>query len=364
MSENGSRGHARAKRDCGSISHKVQARSSRSSSSSKPAALVERVHQRANHLKSARDTRKAVETLRPRDPLDKGCERSKLHSYLQSCDAMHLLDDIPGAEHVHFVDQSSLFHACRKKLLVGHHAQSGNRIYAYIVPSNELHRVELYTEHADGRSRLNLNRASIARHRILPPFNKVYPQGAQNTTQEDKTRFELVVLWYFVVTGAVQELFHDEAESFSIRFCGALRYIANQSVPAVDRSPHKHSVQRKRVASSLLASENDIQSYLLQHFSPMSRTPSIAAQHALENHQAGTIKETRNVVFEQLQAEAPSSSSVTGLCPSSPNGDQQPMSLQEQGLSRTAATPESSMTGLPTCREWCHWMKGWLFNGH
>jgi hypothetical protein len=303
VSEDGSRGYARTKRSCGSAGHKAQEHSTKS------AAVLEKVPQHADHSTKASKTHSTTESMSFHGSLDKGYERSKVHSYLQSCDAMHLLDNIPGAEHVHFVDQSLLSHARPKKLLVGYHSRSGDRIYAYVVPLNTLHRVELYTEHAYGQLRFNMNREGFARHRILHPFNKIYPRGAHNTTQADKARLELVIKWYFVAFRVVQTCFPGEAEAFSIRFCNALRYIANQSDHAADQlldgssaqQPRRIQASRKRRASSVHASESDIQSYLLQQFSPMSRTPSTAVlsvRHSPETRQVVTMKKTRNLAFD------------------------------------------------------------------
>jgi hypothetical protein len=378
MSEDDSRGLAQTKRSYGSIGHKVLEHSSKS------AAVIERVPQRAEHSTSARNTRNRAEAVLFHGLQDRRSDQNKVNSYLQSCDAMHLLDNIPGVEHVHFVDQSLLPHARPKKLLVGHHVKNGHHIYAYVVPLNTLHRVELYIEHARGHSRLNINREGFARHRILYPFNTVYPRGARNTTQTDKARLELVVKWYFVASGVVEAYFPDEAEAFSIRFCNALRYIANQSDHVAEQVSHRSSMQqpprihtsRKRRASSVHPSEDDIQSYLLQQYLLPSRAPSAAApsvQHATESRQVATVKKTGNAkselpkerrgVFDKVQAGA-HISSETGRCSPSRSDNQQHTSLQVQDRSRAAATVGGSFIGLNMCRGWCDWMKDWLFNVH
>jgi hypothetical protein len=205
----------------------------------------------------------------------------EIHDSLLSRGAIHLLDNIPGPDHLQFVDQKSFLYARPKKLLIGHHARSGDDIYAYLVPLNTSHRVEIYTEHEHGHARLSLNREGLARHRILAPFNNAYPRDAQKLTKADIARVELLIEWYFVETGVVPACFLEKRETFSKQFCNALRYVTRRVGPApasslcrsAMRVNHRVGGARAWSQSTVHVSEEDIQLSLLQQYCPLSHGP-------------------------------------------------------------------------------------------
>ena len=210
-------------------------------------------------------------------------DRSRVLSYLKTRNTMHLLDSIPEAEDAHFVDQDFLSCAQPKKLLIGHHAQSGDCIFAYMVPLRNFHKIEFYVEKSQKIPKSHISRQRSARHCIRHPFDKVWPRASKTITKADKSRLELLVKWYFVAAGEVHTLLSEERKIFGTRFCGALQHIASQSTPATNRlsnskqRPQRGPASRKRSAFSVCINENDIQLYLLQEFSPISCTPIAAA---------------------------------------------------------------------------------------
>jgi hypothetical protein len=196
--------------------------------------------------------------------LGKSCNRNNVYSFLRSCNAMHLLDGIPEAKHVLFVNQSSLSHAQPKKLLVGHHVQSGDHIYAYMVSLNTPNGLKFHAEDINGHCKSIISRDQLATHHILHPFNKTYLLGPQAMTQTDQARLELVVKWYFVAAGIVTTCLRREGRTFSKHLCSALRYIASMSDHTGVWLPHRYIAQQPH---GRCISESDIQLSLLQQTS-------------------------------------------------------------------------------------------------
>lgn len=138
------------------------------------------------------------------------------------------------------------------------------------------HKVEFYIEDAQGCAKIHTSTEMVTNHRILHPFNRTYPRDPRTITQADSARLALVVKWYFVAAGTVQACFPEERKTFGKRFCAALRYIASQSKPASDRPSHTGFMQqqppihtgRNRSATGIHIDESDIQSSLLQMYSP------------------------------------------------------------------------------------------------
>ena len=223
-------------------------------------------------------------------------------SYLKTRNAMHLLDNIPGAEDAHFVDQDFLSCAQPKKLLVGHHAQSGDCIFAYMVPLSNFHKIEFYVEKSHKYPQSSISHQRSAGHRIRHPFDKVWPRAPKTMTQAELYRLELVVIWYFVAAGEVRTLLSEERKTFGTRFCAALRHVASQSTPATNRllnykqRPQRGPASCKRSASSVCINENDIQQYLLKEFSPTSCALIAAApplqQSPVNSRKLRPIKQT------------------------------------------------------------------------
>jgi hypothetical protein len=231
-------------------------------------------------------THTIARTLHCKDSTGDDYRLRKIHDSLISRGANHLLDILPGSDNLQFVDQKSFLYAWPKKLLIGHHARSGDEIYAYLVPLNTSHRVEIYTEHKHGHARLSLNGEGLARHRILAPFNNAYPRDAQNLTKADIARVELLIEWYFVETGVVPACFLEKRETFSKQFCNALRYVTRRvgPVPAsslcrsVMQVNHRQGGAQAWCQSIVHVCEEDIQLSLLQQYCAPSHGPFTPAQ--------------------------------------------------------------------------------------
>ena len=196
--------------------------------------------------------------------------------------APKILDSIPKAEEMHFVEQDFLSCAEPKKLLVGHHVRNGDSIFAYIVPKGTSHKVEYYIEDAQGGRKTQLTTAMVIKHRILRPFNSTYPQRTQSITRADTSRLALVVVWYFISAGMLQAYFRGEEKISRTQLYAALRYIERASNHSLNRSSQEETVQQSphRQAGQVQSGSNiqideiseiDIQSHLLQTYLLESR---------------------------------------------------------------------------------------------
>jgi hypothetical protein len=97
----------------------------------------------------------------------------RLREYLNQHHALYLLDNIPDAADIKFVDQTYILEAQPKKLFVGSHAKTGNDIYAYMVriQLRGFHEIRFYTEDAHGHKTI-IPAESTGKQRILHPFSK------------------------------------------------------------------------------------------------------------------------------------------------------------------------------------------------
>jgi hypothetical protein len=240
----------------------------------------------ATSIQRKRMTHTITRTVPSRDSTGDDYRDRKIHDYLLSRGAIHLLNNIPGPDNLQFVDQKSLLYAWPKKLLVGHHARSGDDIHAYLVPLKTSHRVEIYAEHEHGHARLSLHHEGLARYRILAPFNNAYPRDAPKLTKADIARVELLIEWYFVEAGVVPACFLEKRGTFSKQFCNALRYVTKHVGPLPAPSLYKSPMQvnyrvggpREWCQSSVHVCEEDIQQSLLQQYCPPSHSPFTPAQ--------------------------------------------------------------------------------------
>jgi hypothetical protein len=280
-SKNDLRSHTRARWPGSGSYHDVKACSLRSATRINKGAQSSGIAMEETPTRKKTVTHSVARMVSSRESTGEDYRRSRILDYLLSRGMIHLLDNIPRPDNVQFVDQKLLLYAWPKKLLIGHHAHSGDAIHAYLVPLNTSHRVEIYAEHDHGHSRLSLGRGGLARHRILVPFNNTYPRDARKITKADIARVELLIEWYFIETGVVPVAFRDKGESFSKQLCNALRYIRRHAGPLPQYSPSKGPVQthhnvdnaRERSPSSDHVSEDDIQLSLLQQYCPQPYFP-------------------------------------------------------------------------------------------
>ncbi|KAG9194802.1 hypothetical protein G6011_04837 [Alternaria panax] len=162
----------------------------------------------------------------------------RLREYLEEHDSLYLLDNIPDAEDVKFVDQTYILEAQPKKLFVGSHAKSGDDIYAYMVrlQLRGFHEIRFYVEGAHGYKTI-LPAEATGKHRILHPFSKTYPRSIGPSEQADRARLTLMVKWYFIAAGIAKDCVLRETKSYPERLRAALEYIADEMGPAAVKLP-------------------------------------------------------------------------------------------------------------------------------
>ena len=152
-------------------------------------------------------------------------DHRKLREYLDSQKSLYLLQNIPEAEDVEFVDQNHRPAARSKKLFIGHHAKSGHAIFAYLRKSKAHSEVIFYVE--DNHQSYPISCEEVTKQRILHPFNKTYPKNPP-IEQYDKARLTLLVKWYFIAAGIVKNEVLKETKAYAERLRVALVYIAQR----------------------------------------------------------------------------------------------------------------------------------------
>jgi hypothetical protein len=161
----------------------------------------------------------------------------RLREFLDEHDSLYLLDNIPDAEDVKFVDQTYILEAQPKKLFIGSHTKSGDDIYAYMVLLQQrgFHEIRFYVESAHGHKTI-MSAEITGRQRILHPFSKTYPRNTGPCEQADRARFTLMVKWYFIAAGIATDCVLEETKSYPGRFHAALGYIADRMGSAAVKS--------------------------------------------------------------------------------------------------------------------------------
>ncbi|KAL5395883.1 hypothetical protein PMIN03_013002 [Paraphaeosphaeria minitans] len=238
-------------------------------------------------------------------------DQDRVREYLDSSGAKSLLENIPAPDQVRFDDQEILQNAPRQRLLIGHHAETGDAVYAYILQSGASHTVAFSAEDTRGQPNVGISHADVARQHILYPFNKTFPQDGRCLGRADKARLAIVVRWYFIATGRTKLRSPKSLQTFCKQFCSALRYIVNRSESTAGRLPRNPSGQEVdlRSAGSTHVDESDIQSALLATMRSPSPSPTMIAK---ESHR-----------WPSLSLEPPGtekSTSVGGLPPSTATG--------------------------------------------
>ncbi|KAF2844500.1 hypothetical protein T440DRAFT_548436 [Plenodomus tracheiphilus IPT5] len=329
--------------------------------------------------------RNGAKELLPCVPQSAGCGRDEILAYLHSFGAMYLLDNIPGADQVHFVEQDHFRHARPKKLLIGRHAQSGDDIYAYMTPMKTVHRVDFYTENARGCTELHTGHKRIPRNCFVYPFNRAFPNDLQIIRSADIARLALLVKWYFISAGFVQACVLEEGKSFVKRFYIALRYIASHSssapvAPLHEQSalrPPDSSTCRKQRAPDRYMCESDIQASLLQMYPPLARPTTADVLQSLGRSKAPLTKATA-VKFQLPSKRRSSSKEVISEANRLPeavdrskpidsvarlprqSSDQPHISLQTDSQSSNGITMQPGISQQFAARQWYDCLKGWI----
>ncbi|RAR08230.1 hypothetical protein DDE83_006071 [Stemphylium lycopersici] len=195
----------------------------------------------------------------------------RLREYLEAHGALYLLDNLPEASEIQFSDQTFIPEAQPKKLFVGRHAETLHDIYGYMVPlPRGFHEVRFYVE--DSRRMDHITTETVAKHRIVHPFNKCYPKQPGSVEQSDRARLTLMVKFYFIAAGITTNCVLKETKQFPARLKVALDYIAERMGPASVKPPERTTIEdvladtaSSRDESSSESSyfdENDIQTTL------------------------------------------------------------------------------------------------------
>ena len=154
----------------------------------------------------------------------------KLRHYLQSKGALYLLENIPEADVVQFVDQKFLDKAQKKKLFIGSHAESLEPIYAYMRRLRKFHEIMFYVENT--QRQVKITSQAVARQNVLHPFDKTYPKYSREINQEESARLTLMVKWYFIAARIAKDCVLTETKAYPERLCSALDYIHKRMGPA------------------------------------------------------------------------------------------------------------------------------------
>ncbi|RYN15882.1 hypothetical protein AA0119_g12795 [Alternaria tenuissima] len=168
---------------------------------------------------------------------DEHSDLNKLHSYLDSYDALYLLKNLPDADEVQFVNQDFFLDAQPRKLFMGRHKEQGNDIYAYMRKLRKFHKIEFYIEDKRAPSKTAIRSEDVAKQRILHPFDKTFPKGTHSIGQDEKARLTLMVKWYFIAAGIAKGCVLRETKAYPERLRSALEYIAKRMGAASVRTP-------------------------------------------------------------------------------------------------------------------------------
>jgi hypothetical protein len=168
---------------------------------------------------------------------DEHSDLDKLHSYLDSCGVLYLLKNLPDPDEVQFVNQDFLLDAQPRKLLMGHHKERGNDIYAYMRKSRRFHEIKFYIEDTRAPSKTAIRSEDVAKQPILHPFDKTFRKGTQSIGQDEKARLTLMVKWYFIAAGIAKNCVLRETKAYPERLRSALEYIDKQMGAASGRTP-------------------------------------------------------------------------------------------------------------------------------
>lgn len=159
----------------------------------------------------------------------------KLLQYLSSHRMSYLLQNLPEADEVQFVNQKRIPEARPKKLFIGHHAKTNQEIYAYMRPTKGHHEINFFVETEYGFA-TTISSEEVTKQRILHPFNKTYPKGSA-VDQGDRARLTLIVKWYFIAAELARDIVLKETKAYPDRLRSGLEYIAQRMGDAAVEPP-------------------------------------------------------------------------------------------------------------------------------
>ncbi|KAI4650698.1 hypothetical protein J4E93_003055 [Alternaria ventricosa] len=161
----------------------------------------------------------------------------QLWVYLADRGSLRLLENIPDAHDMEFLDQTYILEAQPKKLFVGTHAKTEHRIYAYMVRlvQRGFHEIRFYLESARG-TYMSMSAEATGKQRILHPFSKTYPRSTGPSEQADRARLTLMIKWYFIAAGIATDCVLHETKAYPERLRCALEYISDQMGPDAFKS--------------------------------------------------------------------------------------------------------------------------------
>ncbi|KAH7088723.1 hypothetical protein FB567DRAFT_522174 [Paraphoma chrysanthemicola] len=239
----------------------------------------------SNPLNSKADTTHPVQLVTPDDTPstcddDDETDYDKLCRYLDKHKLLYLLENIPKADGVQFVDQGFMPEAQPKKLFLGRHAKDDREIYAYMRPARGWHEINFWVE--DPRRSLNITAMrseDVAKQRILHPFNKTYPKDGP-IDQGDRARLTLMVKFYFIAAGIARNFVLQETKAFPDRLRSALEYIAHRMGAAAAKPPvlEQTNTPARSASRRTDIDESHIQSSLALPRSPLQATTPAAAR--------------------------------------------------------------------------------------
>ncbi|KAH7356118.1 hypothetical protein BKA66DRAFT_474249 [Pyrenochaeta sp. MPI-SDFR-AT-0127] len=161
---------------------------------------------------------------------------TQVRNYLDSVGMLHLLQNIPEPDQLQFFDQKHYPLALPKKLFVGHDTNNNNEIFAYMRYHATNYVIAFLSEGEDGSTTI-INQEHVAKSRILHPFNKTYPKSALAIDQTDKSRFSIMVKWYFLAAGIANGIVLKEVKGFPEKFRAVLEFIARRMGSAAVQPP-------------------------------------------------------------------------------------------------------------------------------
>ncbi|KAI4676759.1 uncharacterized protein J4E84_009353 [Alternaria hordeiaustralica] len=218
-----------------------------------------------------------------------------LWSYLAERGALRLLENIPDAHDMEFLDQTYILEAQPKKLFVGTHAKTEHRIYAYMVriAQRGFHEIRFYLESARG-TYASMSAEATGKQRILHPFSKTYPRSTGPSDPPDKARLTLMVKWYFIAAGIATDCVLHETKAYPERLRCALEYISDQMGPSAFKSsgtvPVDDSIADESSESSYTPEKANTQSTLANEPTPKApRFPQSVARKSAPSIARRTI---------------------------------------------------------------------------
>ncbi|CAO2655030.1 Nn.00g117630.m01.CDS01 [Neocucurbitaria sp. VM-36] len=231
---------------------------------------------------------------------DDNPDLTKLREHLDSYGLLYLLMNIPEADEVQFVTQNRLPEAQPKKLFIGHHAKTGDEIYAYMRPTKGHHEMNFYVENSLACT--GLSTEEVTKQRILHPFNKTYPKSSA-IDQADRARLTLIVKWYFIAAGIAKNIVLKETKAYPDRLRAALEYIAQRMGSAAVEPPESVTTSDGADADVDLQRVNNTRSRPGASSPPAPAASSPSAHHKQPSPQSSTQEPPRGTKRSAEDAE-------------------------------------------------------------